>query len=55
MIRSFPRRLQRLEVRPIPSAPLVLKILVTRVGGADKIIELVLNEPHRRRQGFWRH
>jgi hypothetical protein len=53
MIRNFPRRLQRLEVRLIPSAPLVLKILVTRVGGPDKIIGLALNEPHGRWRGVW--
>ena len=52
MIRSLPRRLQRLEVRLIPSDPPVLTILVTRVGGPDKIIELVLNEPRGGRPGF---
>jgi hypothetical protein len=51
--RTLARRLERLEARLRPDAPLVLKILVTRIGGPDKIIELVLNKPNGWRRGFW--
>jgi hypothetical protein len=51
--RSPARRMERLEVRLTPDAPLVLKVLVTRVGGSDKTIELVLNERNGARRGFW--
>jgi hypothetical protein len=51
--RTLARRLERLEARLMPDAPLVLKILVTRIGGPDQIVELVLNKPSRWRRGFW--
>ena len=46
------RRLERLEARPSPTASRVLTILVTRVGGPDRTIELVLNKP---KLQFWRN
>jgi hypothetical protein len=47
------RRLERLAARETPNSPRVLKILVTRVGGPDRTIELVINEPNDLRRGFW--
>jgi hypothetical protein len=52
MIRNLPKRLERLEACLKPRAPRVLKILVTRVGEPDGVVELVLPEPNRRRL-FW--
>lgn len=42
--KTLARRLDRLAARETPNSPLVLKILLTRVGGPDKTIELVLDE-----------
>jgi hypothetical protein len=42
--RNIARRLERLIAREMPKAPRVLKILVTRIGGPNRTIELVLNE-----------
>jgi hypothetical protein len=53
MTRNLPKRLERLEAYLKPSAPRVLKILVTRVGEPDEVVELVLPDPNRRRR-FWR-
>jgi hypothetical protein len=51
--RRVSTRLERLEEERTSDAPEVLKILVTRVGGPDKIIRLALNEPHGRWRGVW--
>jgi hypothetical protein len=52
MIRNLPKRLERLEACLKPRAARVLKILVTRVGEPDEVVELVLPAPNRRRL-FW--
>ena len=41
MSKTLARRLERLAARETPR---VLKILVTRIGGLNRTIELVLNE-----------
>ena len=51
--RTLDRRLGRLEEHKTLNNAGVLKILVTRVEGPDKTIELVLDESNDRRRGYW--
>lgn len=54
MSKNVSRRLERLAAWETPNSPRVLKILVTRIGGPDQTIELVLDERDDLRRGFWR-
>jgi hypothetical protein len=51
--RNLGKRLARLEMRLGPGEQRVLKIVATRMGGPDEIIEVRLHPPgsRRRRQG----
>ena len=52
MSKALSRRLEHLAARETPNSRRVLKILVMRIGGPDKTIELVINEPNDLRRGF---
>jgi hypothetical protein len=50
--KTLARRLERLAARDMPNSPRVMKILVTRIGQPDRIIELPHTKPIDQRQGL---